>query len=369
VRRRRSGPDPQLVAASLILIVFGLAMVYSASAFQAGRTMGDSWYYAKRQAAFSAVGLALMAAFARAPYARLRGWIWPALGATALALVAVLFTARVAGARRWFRLGGFGLQPAEFAKLGVILYLADYLDRKRSRLERVVPGLLVPVAVVGTILLLISLEPDLGTPTLLFVVTLLMLFTGGTRPGHIAGSLACALPILAYELIRYPYRRRRLMNFLDPFADAQGAGYQLVQSISAAGTGGLFGVGLGRSTLKLGYLPAAHTDFIFPVLCEELGLAGSLGLLALFIWFFLRGMRAARAAPDMFGSLVAAGISFLVLLQALFNMAMSVGLIPTKGLPLPFFSYGGSSTLALLSGVGMLLSVSKQAREVPARSS
>jgi len=209
---------------------------------------------------------------------------------------------------------------------------------------------------------LIILEPDLGTPILMFAVTLLVLFIGGGRPRHLLGACACALPLAAYELIKYPYRRARLLSFLAPFDDPKGAGYQLVQSIMAVGSGGWFGKGIGASKLKLMYLPTPHTDFIFPVICEELGLAGALALLALFVALLVRGVRIARSAPNLFGTLLAAGITFTIVLQAFFNIGMSIGLLPTKGIGLPFISFGGSSLAATLIGIGILLNISRQSQ-------
>lgn len=358
--------DYKLVGLVAVLLAAGLVSLFSASALMADRQFSDPYYYLKRQLLWTALGLAAAAFLARMDYRRLREWVWPALGLTLLFLVAVLFASPVAGVRRWIRLGPVNLQPAEFAKLTVLVFLADYLDRKRSKTASFAQGLLVPGAVLGAILVPIALAPDLGTPALLFVTGLFVLFLGGTRLAHLTGTLACAAPVLVFELLRLPYRRQRLLNFLEPFSDAQGAGYQLSQALLAVGSGGWLGKGLGGSQLKLMYLPAPHTDFIYPVLCEELGLAGGLGLLGLYTAFLLHGLRVARRAPDLFGSLLAAGLTLLICLQAFFNMAMSVGLMPTKGLPLPFFSYGGSSMLAMLAAVGILASVSS-ASQRPAR--
>lgn len=360
--RRGASPDYGLLALTFLLLAFGTLMMCSASAILADTQMHDPLYFIKRQALWGALGLGAMFFFGRTDYNRLREWVWPALLTCLAALILVLFTRPVAGVKRWIRLGPLGVQPAEFAKLAVLLFLADYVDRKKSKVSSLLHGFLVPWAVVGCILALVGLEPDIGTPALLFSVGLLVLFVGGTRFAHMAAALACALPLLVFELLRYPYRRKRLMSFLDPFAQAQGSGYQLVQSLTAVGSGGWFGKGLGASQLKLMYLPAAHTDFIFPILCEELGLLGSLAALALFTLFLLRGVRIARHAPNLFGTLLAAGITFLLFLQASFNVAMSIGLLPTKGLPLPFFSYGGSSLLATLASVGVLLNISRQSQ-------
>lgn len=367
MNRRAKGIDNNLLALAVLMLAAGIVALYSSSAILADKEYGDPLFYVKRQVFFGGLGLAGMMALSRIPYQRLREWVWPAVAVTAVVLVAVLFGPKVGGARRWIRLGSFGLQPAEFAKLTVLLFLADYLDRKRSLVQNTVQGVAVPWAVVGMILVLIGLEPDLGTPSLIFAVTVLTLFVGGARLHSLGWALAAAVPVVVWQLWAYPYRRARVMSFLDPFADASGTGYQLSQSLLAVGSGGWLGKGLGHSDIKLLYLPAPHTDFIFPVLCEELGMLGGAGVLVLFVMFLQRGLLVARRAPDLYGTLLAAGITFLITLQGFFNMAMSLGLIPTKGLPLPFFSYGGSSLLVTTAAVGILLSISRHGAQPAAQ--
>ncbi|MBI4385907.1 MAG: putative lipid II flippase FtsW [Elusimicrobia bacterium] len=358
--RRAGRIDYQIVTLSLGLLVFGLVMVYSASAIWADQRYHDSLYFLKRQALWILIGLPIMALLSRLDYNRLKEWIWPLLLLNAVSLLAVLFTSPVGGARRWIRFGPLGFQPAEFTKLILVLFLADYIDRKRSKVDSALKGLAVPWAVMGIFLGLIALEPDLGTPVLIFLIASITLFIGGARARYVLGVIACAVPVLAYEILRYPYRRQRLAHFLQPWSDPRGSGYQIVQSMLAVGSGGWFGRGLGSSQIKLMYLPAPHTDFIFPIIAEELGLLGSLGLPLLFAVLFTRGMRIARTAPNLFGELLASGISVWIVLQAYFNIAMSIGLLPTKGVPLPFFSSGGSSILVTLAGIGILLSISRQ---------
>ncbi|MBI5596167.1 MAG: putative lipid II flippase FtsW [Elusimicrobia bacterium] len=365
--RRNQPADPGLALLAVILVTAGAVALYSSSAILADKEHADAFFYMKRQGVFGAVGLVLMGILSKTPYQRLREWLWPAVAVTATLLVAVLFAPKVGGARRWLRLGPFGLQPAEFAKLTIILFLADYLDRRRSRLQNFVQGMAVPWAVVGALLGLMLLEPDLGTPSLIFAVTLCVLFVGGARMRFVAAAFAAAVPLVVWQLWAYPYRRARLMSFLDPFADSSGTGYQLSQSLLAFGSGGWLGKGLGHSDVKLLYLPAPHTDFIFPVICEELGLPGGFVVLGLFVWFLSRGLSIARRAPDLYGMLLASGITFLIVMQAFFNMAMSMGLIPTKGLPLPFFSYGGSSLLVMLAATGVLLNISRHGHHAPRR--
>lgn len=360
---RRSAPiDYALFGATMALLVIGLVMVYSASAIYAEKNLNSPLFFFQRQFVWAVISLFAMGAMSRYDYNRLREFVMPIFAITCVTLVAALFFPAVAGAKRWIRLGPVGLQPAEFAKLTAILFLAAYLDKKHSKLGNFIQGIAVPLAVVGVLLVLIGLEPDLGTPFLIFCVTILTLFVAGARWQSIVGALALAAPIVAIELWRKPYRRARLLSFLTPFENIKGAGYQLSQSILAVGSGGWTGKGVGASKLKLMYLPKPHTDFIFPVICEELGLIGAAVVLALFATILVRGIRIARTAPNLFGTLLAAGISFSIVIQAFFNIAMSIGLLPTKGIPLPFISYGGSSLLSTMLGIGVLLNISRQTR-------
>lgn len=354
-------PDATILILAMGMLTCGLIALYSASAILADQQFSDPWYYVKRQLLFATVGVALMAVLSRVDYKRYREWVWWILALTGILLVAVLFTPPVAGVKRWIRVAGFGLQPAEFAKITVVLFLSDYLDRKRSKVDTFRGGVVVPLAFVGVLLVLMGLAPDLGTPSLILAVSFFLLFLGGTRATHLAGTAAAAGALFAVEMMRLPYRRARLFSFMNPFEDATGAGYQLAQALLAVGSGGLLGNGLGSSKIKLLYLPAPHTDFIFPVICEEGGLLAALVVLGAFAAFAVRGVRVAKRAPDLYGSLLAAGLSLLIALQAFFNVAMSIGLIPTKGLPLPFFSYGGSSLLVTLAAVGIILNVSRHA--------
>ncbi|MFI5362611.1 MAG: putative lipid II flippase FtsW [Elusimicrobiota bacterium] len=364
--RRRAPFDFILLAAAVTLTVLGVVMVYSASAISAEQTMGKPLYFFLRQLIWAVVSLAAMGWVSRLDYNRLREWLAPIYGVTATLLTAALFFRPIAGARRWIHLGPIGLQPAEFAKLTSVIFLASYLDRKHSKLGTPTHGLLIPLAVVGVLLALIGKEPDLGTPSLMFGVALLILFVSGARMRWLFAALGAAVPVVAEELWRKPYRRARLMTFLRPFDNIRGAGYQLAQSILAVGSGGWFGKGFGASQLKLLYLPKPYTDFIFPVICEELGLLGAFAVLALYAAILVRGIRIARHAPNLFGTLLACGITFTITLQAFFNIAMAIGLLPTKGIPLPFLSFGGSSLLSTLIGVGILLGISRQGQEAAA---
>jgi cell division protein FtsW len=366
MNRRKNQLDYTLMAVTVALACWGIVMIYSASAIWADQNFGNSLYFFKRQLVWAAASFVALAFFSRFDYNRLREYVRPIFLLTCVALAAALFSPAIAGVRRWVRVGPIGLQPAEFAKLTSVLFLAYYLDRKRSKLGSPIHGLLIPIAVVGVLLLLIGKEPDLGTPALMFCVMLLLIFVGGGKAHYMAGALAVGAPIVLYEILKVPYRRARLLSFMNPFDNMRGAGYQLAQSILAVGSGGWFGKGFGASKLKLMYLPTPHTDFIFPVVCEELGLLGALAMLVLFTVLLVRGVRIARSAPNLFGTLLAAGITFTICLQAFFNVGMSIGLLPTKGIPLPFISFGGSSLLATMIGVGVLLNISRQSqREVP----
>lgn len=363
--RRRAPLDYALLATALTLLVLGVVMVYSASVIWAEQNLGRPLYFFHRQLVWAAISLAALYAASRYDYNRLREWVLPAYLVIAALLLAALFFPPIAGVRRWIRLGPVGLQPAEFAKLVSVLFLASYLDRKHSKLASPVQGLALPLGAVGVLLALIGRAPDLGTPVLMFGVALLLLFVAGARMRWLAAAALAAVPVVAFELWRKPYRRARLLSFLSPFEHISGAGYQLSQSLLAVGSGGWFGKGFGASQLKLMYLPTPHTDFIFPVVCEELGLVGALIVLGLFAAILVRGIAIAKHAPNFFGTLLACGLTFTIVLQAFFNMAMSIGLLPTKGIPLPFFSFGGSSLLSTLIGIGILLNISRQSRQEP----
>jgi cell division protein FtsW len=304
------------------------------------------------------MGFGLMAAIAKVDLERIRKYIKPAVVASVFLLAVTLVMHPVAHVRRWIPLGFMKLQMSEFIKPVLMLYLADFFDRSASRVQAEWKELLKPFCVALLIFVLIAAEPDLGTPSLLFGVTMMIFFTAGVKLRYILAPLAAAVPVIIEELIRKPYRIARLKNFMSPWQDASGTGYQLVQSLLAVGSGGWFGKGLGASKIKLMYLPEPHTDFIFPVVAEELGLVGGLFIAGLFTALLVKGSRIARNAPSLYTSLAAFGMTLTIALQAFFNLSMAIGLIPTKGIPLPFFSYGGSSILTSMIMVGIILNVS-----------
>ncbi len=347
------------------LTVLGLVMVLSASSVQALRTQGSSWYFFNRQLAWVALGAAALVATSRVDYRRWRKVAVPVLGVSMAMMVLVLVPGvgiRVSGSSRWLGVGPFRLQPSELAKLGLLLFSADLLARRSELIAdwrqttRPVVGFFLAVAV------LLLLQPDLGTTLVTGTIVFGVLFLAGTPVTWVAG-LASAAGAVTLVLARVePYRWRRMTSFLNPFADAANTGYQAAQGRIALANGGLTGVGLGQSRAKWGFLPAAHTDFIFAILGEELGLAGSLTILSLFATFTYLGARAAFRAPDRFGFLLAGGITAWIVGQAAINIGAVVGLLPITGVPLPFVSSGGSSLVPIMAAMGMLLNVTRQGR-------
>jgi len=362
--------DRWLFGVTLALCLVGAVMVFSASAVVAREQYGSAYAFLLRQVLWLAVGLAGMFVLMQVDYRRLRqpAVIFPALCATLLLLVVVFFLDRSHATHRWIRLGPASFQPSELAKLITILYLAWFLELPRSPRGvglnplRAGKHTLLPAFVpVALMVGLVVMQPDLGTAFQIFLIALAMLFVAGLSPRSVAAAAAATLPALAILIASKPYRLARVLAFFNPEADPQGTGFQLLQSLIAVGSGGLVGVGLMESRQKLFYLPEAHTDFIYAVLCEELGFIGGMAVLALFAVYGWRGIRAALSAPDDFGRLAAVGITAMVVGQALINLSVVLGLMPTKGIPLPFISYGGSSLLVMLLASGVLLNISQHA--------
>jgi cell division protein FtsW len=369
---RRLENDRWLFGVTLALCLLGAVMVFSASAVTADHQYGRSYIFLVRQAAFLLAGLFGMFALMRTDYRRLRepAVVYTALCVVLLMLVGAFFLDKSHATHRWIKFGPLGIQPSELAKLAVILYLAWFLDLKRRSaaamgfskedfLQTILPAAGPVLILVGLILL----QPDLGTSVDIVLVATAILFVAGLSWKWIAVGAAAALPMLYLLITHVSYRQARLMAFLNPDADPLGAGFQLLQSLIAVGSGGFTGVGLMESKQKLFYLPEAHTDFIFAVISEELGFIGAIVVIVLFGIYGWRGLRAAFAAPDGFGRLLALGITAMVLSQTLINFAVVLGMVPTKGIPLPFVSYGGSSLLVMLLATGVLLNISQQADE------
>jgi cell division protein FtsW len=354
--------DRVVLVLAFILIAVGIGMIYSASAVMAQKRFGDSTYFLKRQLLWLAVGMVFLMIFARTDLKTLRSWGVPFLLIGVVALVAVLLPmigVTVKGARRWLKFGALTIQPAELIKVGVLLYLAHYLAKKGERIEDFRSGFVPPLLVIGLVLTLIVVEPDLGTAAVIGLVTLALLFIGGARLGHLAMIGLAALPVLYLLIAGVSYRRQRMLSFLDPWSDPEGNGFQVIQSFLALGGGGPFGVGLGEGHQKLFFLPEPHTDFVLSMLGEELGFLGTSIVILLLALFVAKGFMIALAAEDPFGRYLAFGVSFLVAFHTLINVGMISGLLPTKGLPLPFLSYGGSSLVVNMIGTGMLISISR----------
>ncbi|MGC1106343.1 MAG: putative lipid II flippase FtsW [Candidatus Acidiferrales bacterium] len=363
-------PDRKLFGVTLALCLIGVVMVFSASAVTAKQMYGNGYVFLERQLVFLAIGLFGMIRLMHFDYRKFRAprIIYPSIALVLLMLIGVLFLDRTHATHRWIHIGPVSLQPSEFAKLVVILYFAWFLELRLrpgsagvNDWKRTLLPALGPVVVM---LALILREPDMGTSCMIFLVALAMLFEAGLSLKYIAGLAAAAVPAIYLLIIHAQYRYDRVLAFFSPDADPQGRGFQLLQSLIAVGSGGLTGVGLMESKQKLFYLPEAHTDFIFAVTCEELGYIGALVIVALFGIYAWRGFRAAFRAPDAFGRLLALGITTLVAGQALVNLSVVLGLVPTKGIPLPFISYGGSSLLVMLLATGVLLNISQHAEAV-----
>lgn len=358
---RKLQSDKWLFLATLALICTSVVMVYSASALVALERYQQPYLFVTRQAMWASVGVALLSIVMRIDYRTYRNekLIWALLGLVAILLVAVLFSRPVNGTRRWFGIAGFGMQPSELAKLAAIFFTAHMLERRRHRINEMGYSLLPIGVIVGGLAGLILLQPDFGTAVSLLGVTAVMIFAAGFSYRYLAGALLLALPALYVILMQADYRRRRLLTFMDPWADPLGDGFQIIQSLIAVGTGGVTGKGLMSGVQKLFYLPEPHTDFIYAVIAEETGLIGASLVLLCFCVIAWRGMRAALRAPDGFGAYLALGITMMLVLQAMVNISVVLGLLPTKGIPLPLVSNGGSSMLINLLGVGVLLNISQ----------
>jgi cell division protein FtsW len=338
--------------------------VYSASALVALERYQQPYLFVTKQLMWAMLGIALLSVVMRVDYHVYRSerLQWSLLGLVALLLVGVLFSAPVNGSRRWFSIGPLGVQPSELAKLAAIVFTAAVLERRMHRINELQYALLPVAIVVGVLVGLILIEPDLGTSASLLAVIGLMVFVGGLSYRYIFGCVLLALPTLYVLVWSSDYRRRRFLAFLDPWADRLGDGFQIIQSLIAIGTGGVTGKGLMAGVQKLFYLPEPHTDFIFAVISEELGLVGSTIVIACFCVIAWRGLRTAMRAPDGFGAFLAIGLTMMIVLQAFVNISVVMGLLPTKGITLPLVSNGGSSLLVNLVAVGVLLNISEHGR-------
>lgn len=363
IEHHLQGYDLILMGVTVLLVLTGVLMIYSASTPVSDRLHGSSLIFLRNHLLHLAVGLAGLWMAMRMPYGRWQQWGPLALLVVFVLLILVLIPGighQAGGARRWLRLGPLNFQPSELLKLILIVYVASYLNRKPGQVAQFFRGMLPNLAVMGVFLALVLMQPDFGTMVLIALTLLLMIFVGGAKPGHILFSLLAFCAIGAWLVASQTYRMRRIFAFLDPWGDRLDSGFQIVQSYLAFGSGGWFGVGLGDSREKMFFLPDAHTDFIFSILGEELGLIGVLAAIALFACFLWRGFRITFSAEDEFGRHLAYGITMLFALQMMLNLAVVMGVMPTKGLPLPFISYGGSSLVASLFMTGVLLNIGRK---------
>lgn len=356
--------DWTILLLAVTLTAVGIVMVYSSSTEMADtlKRYRDDLYFLKRQAMYAVVGFATMFVMMRFDYKKLRKLAGPALLLCMALLIAVFIPGiggKAGGASRWLRVG-FNLQPVELAKIALILYMGHSLTKKQDKVKSFKVGVLPYMIVVGCILVLLLLQPDLGSAMTLVAVSAAMLFVAGMRYQHIASLIAILIPPFILLVATSEYRMKRIAAFFDPWKDPTGKGFQIIQSWIAIGSGGFSGKGLGEGRQKLFYLPEAHTDFILSVIGEELGFIGFFVVVSLFLILIWRGMSTALAAPDDFGRYLAFGITFLLGFEAFFNMGVVLGLVPTKGLALPFISYGGSSLICTLAAIGILLNVSSQ---------
>lgn len=349
---------------TVVLICVGIVMIYSASGLYAWERYHDQLFFLKRQIVFLLIGLLLALLIMSFDYKDLRRYAKPVLLLSMFLLVLVLIPGvgrEVSGARRWFRYKFLSFQPSELASMAIIIYIADFISRKQHIIKQFFKGFIMPLSVLGLFAILILMQPDLGTAFAISTVVMIMLFVGGARLSYLFYMFLASLPLLSVLIFSVPYRRMRILAFINPWLDPKGSGFQIIQSQIALGSGGIFGAGLGHSKQKLFYLPAAHTDFIFSIIGEELGLLGTAGVIILFIIFLRLGIKIIRNASDTFGYYLSLGLVSFISLKAIINIGVSCGLFPTKGLPLPFISYGGSSLVLDIISVGLLLNIARSA--------
>ncbi len=360
---RKLSSDRVLFAVTAALLGAGLVMVWSASSALAQESHGNAYHFLVKQMLWAGLGLVIMLAAIRVDYRKLRqrSVVFGLLGLATLLLILVLFLPPLNETHRWIRFSGLSFQPAELAKLAVIVFLAYHLERKSDRINEFVPTLFPALMLLGWFAFLIFIQPDLGSAATLCLIGFVLLYVAGVRMRYFAVLGLLAIPVLYQAVMGAAYRRDRIEAFLNPWSDARGSGYQIIQSLIAVGTGGMTGVGLMEGRQKLFYLPYPYSDFIFAVIGEELGLIGAAAVIAGFVLFLWRGVRTSWKAPDAFSRYLAAGLTLEIVLQAFINISVVIGLLPTKGIPLPFISAGGSSLVMALLSVGLVLNISQHA--------
>jgi cell division protein FtsW len=359
--------DVKLMFPVLMLTAIGIIMVYSASSVLAFKKFGTDYFFLKKQALFATAGLVALVCFRHFPYRYFKIMAYPLLVFSIILLGAIFIPGigyTAGGSARWLRLGGLTVQPSEFARLSMIIYLSYSLDKKNENLSNFYIGFLPHVIVLGIFTALMFLQPDFGSVVILSAITGLMLFVGGVRLMHLIPSVLLLLPVAYVYMVSAEYRVKRLMSFWDPWQYPADEGYQIVHSLMAFGTGGILGTGIGKGYQKLHYLPEPHTDFIFSVIGEELGLFGVLMILSMYALILWRGIKIAKNADDNFGSLLAAGVTAAIGIQVCVNMGVTLGLLPTKGLTLPFLSYGGTSLLVNMAAIGILMNIGGRAQNI-----
>lgn len=361
--KARSTPDFLIIFSTLAILSIGVLMVYSASAVLSYHKFDDYFYFTKRQFLFAGLGILAMMFMMNIDYWLLRRWANLGLIICFGLLILVLFIGLERnGSKSWLGIGAFSVQPSEFIKIALIVYLAKFLSERQKLIVSFREGLLPPLMIVFLAFGLIMLQPDLGTGTVLVGTSIVMLFVAGARLLHLSGLAMLGLAGFTSLILAAPYRIARITSFLDPWQDPQNTGYQIIQSLYAIGPGGLMGLGLGMSRQKFYYLPEPQTDFIFAILAEELGFIGGVTVILLFTLLLWRGMRVAITAPDLYGSLLAAGIVGMIAIQVIINIGVVTGMFPVTGITLPFLSYGGSSLTLMLVAVGILLNISRYSR-------
>jgi cell division protein FtsW len=346
----------------MILVGVGVVMIYSASSIYAYAKMGDSMFYLKRHLMYLALGFTMMLAAMSVNLAMVKKYAKPIIIFSVILLILVLVPhvgKEAGGARRWFKFGPINFQPSELVKISMIIYIADLMARKKDLAKSFWRGFVPPLLALGLVVSLILLEPDLGTAVAISIITLIILFASGVRPAQILAFVLASIPVLYMLVLHKAYRRRRILAFLNPWADRRGTGFQIIQSFVALGSGGLLGVGLGQSRQKLFYLPASHTDFIFSIIGEELGFIGTASIVILFMAFVWQGMKVVFKVEGHFEKYLSLGIISMIALEAIINIGVTAGALPTKGLPLPFISYGGSGLIFHMAAVGLLLNAAK----------
>ncbi|MGO9798715.1 MAG: putative lipid II flippase FtsW [Candidatus Binatus sp.] len=356
-------PDPWLWLPAAVLLLLGLLMVLNTTYFLGIEKRGDAFHFFRLHLAHIAVGFVILTLLSQFSLAGLRRIVMP-LFIVSLVMLVLLYVPGLGlmkgGARRWLRLGPVVAEPSELVKFALVFFLAKFLSKRQDRIREFTHGPLAVFLIVGPITLMILKQPDFGSTVMIALILFAMLWAAGARWDHLAAAGSGALGLLVFQAVAKSYRMKRLTTFLDPWSVARGAGFQLVQSFIALGEGGKWGVGLGAGRQKMFYLPEAHTDFVFAVVGEEFGLAGAAVVVALFLVILFRGMRIAHDEPDPFASLLAVGLTALLSIQALINMSVVIGLIPTKGLPLPFLSYGGTSIIIAMAALGALLALGRR---------